>query len=84
MKPFRLVALVLVLAGVLVVAYGFYDLVVADKRLGTPTGWYLLPVGGLLALVGLGMIGREAHHATAPPFSDEELEQGRRERRGDG
>lgn len=79
MNAVRLVALVLILAGVLVVGYGFYDLVVADERLGTPTGWYLLPVGGFLALVGLGMVGRQAHHASAPPFTQEELERGRRE-----
>jgi hypothetical protein len=80
MNAVRLLALVLVLAGVLVVGYGFYDMVVADERLGTPTGWYLLPVGGLLAVIGLGLLGRQAHHASAPPFTEEELERGRRER----
>lgn len=80
MNAVRMIALVLVTGGVAVVGYGFYDMVVADERLGTPTGWYLLPVGGLLALVGLGLLGRQAHHASAPPFTDEELERGRRER----
>ena len=84
MSTMRLLGLLLTALGVAIVLYGFYDFVTADERLGAPTGWYLLPVGGLVAIVGLGLVGRDAQHGTAEPFTDEELDRIRRERRGDG
>jgi len=83
MSTMRLLGLLLTALGAAVVIYGFYDFMTADQRLGAPTGWYLLPVGGLLAIVGLGLIGRDAQHSSAEPFTDEELDRTRRERRGD-
>lgn len=79
----RWVGVALTLAGVVIVGWGFFDFATAPAEEGAPWGFFLLPGGGVLALLGLALVSK-SWGPVSHSFSDEELDELRRRRREGG
>jgi hypothetical protein len=62
--------------GVLVVVAGFYDFATARPEDGAPLGFFLLPVGGVIALIGLGLVSK-SFGPVSSAFTEDELKRHR-------
>lgn len=72
----RNLGVVVCVLGIALLAYCFYDFATAPAEEGTPTGFLLLPVGGVVALIGLALVSK-SFGLVSSAFTDEEIEQHR-------
>ncbi len=66
------IGVAVVVAGVAMVGWSFYDFATAPAEEGAPWGFFALPVGGVVAMIGFALINR-SFAQTSSAFSDEEL-----------
>lgn len=79
----RRLGILLTVAGVVGVGWGFFDFATAPAEEGAPWGFFIMPGAGVLALFGLALVSK-GFGPVSHSFSDEELEELRRRRREGG